>query len=60
MNLSREELNTILDAMERSIDAINGALADPLYTEEEKAELKAEKSATLNLAMRIMHERTKG
>ena len=60
MNLSREELNTILNAMMRSIDAINESLEDPIYNEEEKIALKAEKAATLNLAMRVMHERTKG
>jgi len=60
MNLSKDELNTILDSMEERISAINEALEDPIYTEEEKAELRANKSATLTLAMRVMHERTKG
>jgi len=57
MNLSKAELDTILDAMERGIDNINEAVEDPIYSEQERAELMEQKSAILRLSARVMAER---
>jgi len=64
MTFTKEELDIILDAMERGIDSINGALEDPLYTplytEDERAELKAQKVAFISLVIRITNELNQG
>jgi hypothetical protein len=60
MTFTKEELDTILDAMERGTDSINGALEDPLYTEDERAELRAQKVAFISLVIRITNELNQG
>ncbi len=60
MTFTKRELDIILDAMERGIDSINETLEDPLYTEDERAELKAQKVAFISLAIRITNELNQG
>jgi hypothetical protein len=60
MTFTKKELDIILDAMERGIDSINETLEDPLYTEDERAELKAQKVAFISLVIRITNELNQG